>query len=132
MKNLIIVVLTGLLLVGCKKEANPEAEGNDYLHRARLELGAGNYEAARQKIKQLREDVPLALNARESGILLMDSINLAEAQESLRVNDSLLQVNAHADRGTKDSLQAKFDEDCQKIKFYHRKLQHDRKNKKQH
>lgn len=132
MRNVALALLLGLTLAACKEKEDPEVKGNDFLYRARLELNAGNYEEARQLVKQMREEVPLALNARESGILLMDSINLAEAQEQLRVRDSLIQVTENPDRLARDTMQARFDEACQKVKFYHRKLQHDRKNKKQH
>ena len=132
MRNVTLALLLGLTLAACKEQEDPEVKGNDFLYRARLELNAGNYEEARQLVKQMREEVPLALNARESGILLMDSINLAEAQEQLRVTDSLIQVTENPDRLARDTMQARFDEACQKVKFYHRKLQHDRKNKKQH
>ena len=132
MRNVALALLLGLTLAACKEKEDPEVKGNDFLYRAWLELNAGNYEEARQLVKQMREEVPLALNARESGILLMDSINLAEAQEQLRVTDSLIQVTENPDRLARDTMQARFDEACQKVKFYHRKLQHDRKNKKQH
>ena len=116
MRNVALALLLGLTLAACKEKEDPEVKGNDFLYRARLELNAGNYEEARQLVKQMREEVPLALNARESG----------------SVTDSLIQVTENPDRLARDTMQARFDEACQKVKFYHRKLQHDRKNKKQH
>lgn len=132
MKKFVIALSLGLLAAACKKEESPEAVGLDYLSRARVQLEAKEYAAAREEIKAMREQVPMALNARETGILLMDSINLAEAQEQLRVVDSALRALGDTTGITHDTLQIRFDEANQKIKFYHRKLQHDRKNKKQH
>ncbi len=133
MKKLLIALAVGLIVTACKEEVSPEVAGNDYLSRARVQLAAGEYEAARQQIKDLREKVPLALNAREAGIILMDSINLAEAQEELhRADSSLRSLPETATSIGKDTARAKFDEACQKVKFYLRKLQHDRKNRAQH
>ena len=62
----------------------------------------------------------MALSAREEGILLMDSINLFEAEEQFRTacEDS----TAASARESIEDLQ-------QKICFYQRKLEHDKKSK---
>ena len=132
MRNVALALLLGLTLAACKEKEDPEVKGNDFLYRARLELNAGNYEEARQLVKQMREQVPLALNARESGILLMDSINLAEAQEELHRIDSIMRVTPQTDKIGSDTMSNHFDNACQKVKFYQRKLQLDRKKREQH
>lgn len=132
MKKFVIALSLGLLAAACKREVSPEVIGLDYLSRARVQLEAKEYAAAREEIKELREKVPMALNAREAAILLLDSIDLAEAQEHLRQVDSALRALEDTTGITRDTLQISFDEACQKIKFYHRKLQHDRKNRKEH
>lgn len=132
MKHFLLALAVGLSVTACKNEPSPEDIGNDYLSRARVQLKASNYDAAREEIKRLREEVPRAFNARESGILLMDSINLAEAQEELRRIDSVMRVTPEADKVGFDTVSNHFDNACQKVKFYQRKLQLDRKKREQH
>lgn len=132
MKHFLLALAVGLSVTACKNEPSPEDMGNDYLSRARVQLKASNYDAAREEIKRLREEVPRAFNAREAGILLMDSINLAEAQEELRRIDSVMRVTPEADKVGFDTVSNHFDNACQKVKFYQRKLQLDRKKREQH
>lgn len=132
MKHFLLALAVGLSVTACKNEPSPEDIGNDYLSRARVQLKASNYDAAREEIKRLREEVPRAFNAREAGILLMDSINLAEAQEELRRIDSVMRVTPEADKVGFDTMSNHFDNACQKVKFYQRKLQLDRKKREQH
>lgn len=132
MKHFLLALAVGLSVTACKNEPSPEDIGNDYLSRARVQLKASNYDAAREEIKRLREEVPRAFNAREAGILLMDSINLAEAQEELRRVDSVMRVTPEADKVGFDTVSNHFDNACQKVKFYQRKLQLDRKKREQH
>lgn len=98
MKHFLLALAVGLSVTACKNEPSPEDIGNDYLSRARVQLKANDYDAARQEIKRLREEVPRAFNAREAGILLMDSINLAEAQEELHRIDSIMRVTPQTDK----------------------------------
>lgn len=132
MKHFLLALAVGLSVTACKNEPSPEDIGNDYLSRARVQLKASNYGAAREEIKRLREEVPRAFNAREAGILLMDSINLAEAQEELRRIDSVMRVTPETDKVGFDTVSNHFDNACQKVKFYQRKLQLDRKKREQH
>ncbi len=105
-------------------EARQEMETNAqvYLKDARTALGRKEYEAARNAVKQLRETCDLAFNAREEGILLMDSIDLQEALAGMVVLDSLVQARPEA----KDTLREKLEEQNQKVKFFRRKLEHDK------
>lgn len=132
MKHFLLALAVGLSVTACKNEPSPEDIGNDYLSRARVQLKTSNYDAAREEIKRLREEVPRAFNAREAGILLMDSINLAEAQEELRRIDSVMRVTPETDKVGFDTVSNHFDNACQKVKFYQRKLQLDRKKREQH
>jgi hypothetical protein len=106
-----------------------EKNGRKMLLDARQALEKGNYNAARKAIKDLRENFPLALNAREEAILLADSIELFEARQQLEEVDKFINQERME---KKDSLQAEYDELCQKVKFYLRKLQYDQKNKQLH
>jgi len=108
-----------------------EVRGEECLARARTLLAGKQYAAVRRQIDSMRHSYPLALNAREAGILLMDSLNLAEAQDSLAEVDSLLLVG-HMSEEMERHYQASYRELCQKVKFYKRKLHHDRKNTKRH
>lgn len=129
MKKTVIGVMACLLLCGCEQKNETEAKGFELLGKARKELAAKNYDAAKKQIEIMRDSVPLALNAREAGILLMDSIDLGRAQEQLRVVDSLIQEKAEA-ASPKDSLNKAFSKSCEEVKFFLRKLQHDKSNKK--
>ncbi len=80
-----------LLLAGCsnatqaeRNRQEAEQDGATLLARARRSLKAGDYDKARRSIVRLRTDVPLALDARRRGILLLDSIELAAATDSVR------------------------------------------------
>ena len=97
-----------------------EQKGQAYLMLSRQALSEKNFTTAREKVNLLRKECELALSAREEGILLMDSINLFEAEEQFRTawEDS----TAASARESIEDLQ-------QKICFYQRKLEHDKKSK---
>ena len=97
-----------------------EQKGQAYLMLSRQALSEKNFTTAREKVNLLRKECELALSAREEGILLMDSINLFEAEEQFRTacEDS----TAASARKSIEDLQ-------QKICFYQRKLEHDKKSK---
>lgn len=86
-----------------------EQRAKGYLDRARAEMNAGNYDAAREAIKEMRDSCYLALEARENGILLLDSIDLMHAQTD----------NSSSDKETR-------------IEFYQKKLEYDIMAKKKH
>lgn len=141
-KHLLFCSLFAWLLLGCQdaktekkrseKGLEMERGGQDCLRKARTALERKDYATARQHVETLRKDFYLALNAREEGILLMDSIALFEAQDELQALDEKLQKTDTSQTSKRKLLQAAFDEQCQKIKFYHRKIQHDKTNKKKH
>ena len=78
------------------------------LSEARAALQAKDYNAARDTIMSLRKRFPTAIEARKQGILLLDSVELFAAEDSL----------AKADRGEWERLDVK-------AKFFRRKLQED-------
>ncbi len=130
-KHLIIpfcLTITTILCISCndKKKSfseereHMEATGALYLDSARSSLAAGAYDKARTHISNLREKCPRAISARRAGILLLDSIEIAATEDELHRVDSLMRIEATND------LQHQFDELCQKVKFYNRKLQHDK------
>lgn len=108
-----------------------EERGQECLAQAREHLSRKDFKKVRTLVDSMRRTYPLALNAREEGILLMDSLNLAEAQDSLTETDSVLANETIAEE-VRQHYQAKFDELCQKVKFFKRKLHHDKQNMKKH
>lgn len=93
------------------------------LATAREQLRKGNCQAAKKAIEAMRHDCYLALTARQQGILLMDSVELRQAQLDLARIDSIMQ------HGNSQAASASFEEACQKVQFYERKLQFDKQRK---
>ena len=141
MRTYILLIVCTAMMVGCNKmkalmgkaddkeneselRIKMEAEGQKCLKASREALANKNFNEARNKVNLMRKKYELALNAREEGILLMDSICLKEAQHELQNIDSMISSGNAADQ-----TKAKFDELCEKIKFYHRKLKYDKEHK---
>lgn len=97
-----------------------EQKGQVYLMLSRQALSEKNFTTAREKVNLLRKECELALSAREEGILLMDSINLFEAEEQFRTA---------CEDSTAASAREPIEDLQQKICFYQRKLEHDKKSK---
>ncbi len=117
------------IVCSCNGNNKDESGGYECISQARQLLSEGNYDKARVMIDTLRANYPLAFNAREEGILLLDSIEIANAQKDLQNAVSGL---AAAQNGFTDSLQFSKEEAEQKIKFYTKKLSHDKANFKKH
>lgn len=134
-KLYLLIVLTLLTACGEQKPSNQsearirmEASAQQMLGEARKALSRGDIEAARAAVLRMRHECSLALSAREAGILLMDSIDLQAASQALQEQVATAQGNA-------DSLNARsaiIEDLNQKVRFYRRKLDHDRKNKQTH
>jgi hypothetical protein len=90
------------------------------INQAREAFVGSDYTTAVVLIDSIRDSYPLALNAREEGILLKDSVLLEQAREELR--------NAKDIAG--DSID--MEELHMKVTFYERKLQHDLEQKQTH
>lgn len=87
----IVLASLSLLLVACggktqaeKNREEAERHGATLLDEARRALRAEDYEMARNKVITLRREQPLALDARRKAILLLDSIELRAATDSVR------------------------------------------------
>ena len=139
MKTLFAITLAALSISLCscssdkkseysEKREQAEKEGQICLKEARSALSNKKYNDARTSIEKMRKDFPLALNAREEGILLLDSVNLFEAENQIKIVNQQLRDN----NSNQDSLQIEFDDLFQKSKFYKRKLEHDKKERKMH
>lgn len=127
------------LAVACsgKKEQNSEwseartemeANGQQSLSAARAEYAKGNYDSAQSIIEDMSKNYKLAFNAREEGILLTDSIYIAKS--AARMDEIEKIVSESPD--SLQRLQPEMEDLSREIKFYHRKLEFDKKNKKQH
>ena len=87
------------------------------LDSVRASAAAGHYALAFEQMARLREQFPYAFDARETAILLADSIHLQRTREAL---DSLAQLpdRESAARSTRELEQ--------QLRFYQRKLEYDR------
>jgi hypothetical protein len=61
----------------------PEAQASDMLRKSRSLLVDERYDAARDSILSMRRRYPTALQARAQGILLLDSIEMLAARDSM-------------------------------------------------
>ncbi|MCQ2222582.1 MAG: hypothetical protein MJZ35_02205 [Bacteroidaceae bacterium] len=130
-----------LCLSSCSKakdvRAVDEEAGCRSLAGARSAFYAKHYDEARDSIMSLRQNHPLALEARKQGILLLDSIELFAAQDSL---DALNMVAQRQYMSSLDNPDAPLQLDSatyvdeherldMKIKFFERKIQEDKVRK---
>jgi hypothetical protein len=124
MKKIGLLFVSALLLVGCgnalTEREKAELGGAQLINQAREAFVGSDYTTAVVLIDSIRDSYPLALNAREEGILLKDSVLLEQAREELR--------NAKDIAG--DSID--MEELHMKVTFYERKLQHDLEQKQTH
>ena len=109
-KHTLAAALTLLLVMLSACASNEEREPQQMLQQARSALRHRLYSEARDSILSLRKKHPTAINARKQGILLLDSIELQAAADSL----------TKAEGNEWERLDVK-------RKFYERKLQEDQK-----
>ena len=109
-KHPLAAALTLLLVMLSACASNEEREAQQMLQQARSALRHRLYSEARDSILSLRKKHPTAINARKQGILLLDSIELQAAADSL----------TKAEGNEWERLDVK-------RKFYERKLQEDQK-----
>ena len=119
------LLLILLLLVGCK-DARQEArdtqaaQGSVLLSEARTLCQAGRYDAARDTTQSLRRTCPLAIEARKQAILLMDSVEMLAAQDSLATLPERMDTALAG-------YAAEYERLSLKAQFFQRKLEHDKK-----
>ena len=80
------VLVAAVIVCSCGKghdKPDYEQQGQRWLALARSSLRDADYSLARVYVDSLRTRCKMALNAREDAIVLLDSINLAEAREQL-------------------------------------------------
>lgn len=147
MRNIITCVVVVLFATSCQQgKDNPEQAALPLLNAARTEMIKKNYQAARDSIIRLRQSFPTAFQSRMAALLLMDSIELSAAKDSLTILDALVQeernkletISNRQDALKQDEyyeqknkvfyMEQQLDEVAAKVKFYIRKIDID-KNK---
>lgn len=147
MRNIITCVVVVLFATSCQQgKDNPEQAALPLLNAARTEMIKKNYQAARDSIIRLRQSFPTAFQSRMAALLLMDSIELSAAKDSLTILDALVQEERNKleticnrqDALKQDEyyeqknkvfyMEQHLDEVAAKVKFYIRKIDID-KNK---
>lgn len=82
-RHTLAATLTLALAILTACGSNEEEQAQQMLQQARLALRHRQYSEARDSILSLRQKHPTAINARRQGILLLDSIELQAATDSL-------------------------------------------------
>ena len=152
-KNIITIVAfaASLCLTSCDGNGSRQ-KAEALLEEAGQLFSDGDYDRALAKIDSLRKVFPNAIETRKKALTLYQSISLKQAQEDLAHTDSILQELTHdynyqkakvdKDREmlrataeelqmlneTKvrlDSLKVRFDMQCAKIKYIHKKQKED-------
>lgn len=88
MKKLIITAFVALLVAGCNNAG--ERQATVHLDAAREAFEAHNYDLAKAEIDSIRVNYPKAVEARKQAVVLMQQVELEEAQHKLVGLDSLL------------------------------------------
>lgn len=138
--SLLSLLFLGLSCVGChEKTANvssrrlaDESAGRAALARARQQLATQHYDSARATIRTMRRAHSHALTAREDGILLMDSIDLAATRTAIDQLESSPHSPDVPDAHSRRQGSAALPELYRRLRFYERKLQHDHRQRKSH
>lgn len=126
MRKICLLFIGGILLLsGCGDNPQTDREcaeeyGAVLLQQARNAFQDADFMHAIVLIDSIRATYPLAMEAREQGILLKDSVLLEEARTELNKA-----VEANAGTEQIEELQMK-------VKFYIKKLQHDIEQRQSH
>ena len=137
-------LLLPVIVCSCMgQEDKGEVHAGRMLDAARTLMTEGNYVAAKESILAMREKFPTAFKARATGIIVMDSIELLAAQDTLAIMDSTLRAEQEIMKKLEDEkqrehnaeyyrqrsdvfhLKQRFDELEAKVKFYVRKIEVD-------
>lgn len=112
-------VVASLLVSGlcsCGKSSTEEA--TDLLDNARAAMLASDYNKARELIDSLRATYPREFDVRRAAILVADSVELAEAKDSLQVADSLETFRSFQLEDTKTLFVLEKQEKYQTVGYY--------------
>lgn len=99
MKSYIPISFLTLLFIACVEEA-VEPKAAEMLEMSRMYLSERKYDAARDSILSLRNKYPTAIEERAQALLLLDSVEMLAAQDSMK--------NAQGEEWKRLSVKAEF------------------------
>lgn len=144
LRNIATIALLALVSCGDKPQ-DPEVPAQALLNEARTLMDQKNYAAAKDSILSLRQQYPMALNARKAAILTLDSVELFAARDSAQAyeitlqseKDAFAEMKPRENGKTNEAYYAQqrllfdmnnhYDELCAKVQFFIRKIQEDQK-----
>lgn len=148
MKKILISIAASVAILAACSENNSQRAADNILNTAEKYFSEGQYDMAMKAIDSLRKEYPTAVETRKKALKLYQNAALKEAQADLALTDQKMQeaikeydikkkivdkakaeLKASAeelDALTKmkmrlDSLQVRFDTQCAKIKYIHKK-----------
>ena len=149
-KHTLAIIMAACALAACGGKA--ESEAGRLLEKAAAEFENKQYDRALLTIDSMRHAYPNAIEARKQALKLYQDISLRQAQDDLARTDSALQAvkaryavlkdsvekkrasltateeelsELNLTRVRRDSLQVRFDTQCAKIKYIHKKQKED-------
>lgn len=148
----ILLWLTVVLLFLAACEDGEKKAAVALLNQAERQFESKDYQAALNSIDSLRHLYPTAIEERKRALRLKQEISLRQAQDDLALTDSALQIviatyeyqrelverkkaalcvtkeeldRLNQARTKRDSLQVRFDVQCAKIRYIHKKQKED-------
>lgn len=109
MKSYIAIAFLTFLFIACAEET-VEPKAAAMLEMSRMHLSERRYDAARDSILSLRRKYPTAIEGRAQALLLLDSVEMLAAQDSMK--------NAQGEEWKRLSVKAE---------FFQRKIEVDKK-----
>ena len=94
MKHIASIALTALALMACGAD-NHEREAREMVINARIMFAAKEYRAACDTIRAMRTRYPRALEARREALLLLDSIEMQAAIDSMTMSRTESEADEH-------------------------------------
>lgn len=122
----VVILISIAVVAACESPREKELRedilaGEALIEEARKAFRAGEYGESIELIDSLRRAYPRAMNAREEGILLKDSVELAKAELELKS----LEANGCMDAEL-------WEETRRRLQFFVRKLQYDKERREVH
>ena len=125
------LLFTALLLASC--QLSPDEQATRVLQRIDLLYASHNYQATLNAIRQLRDQYPRAIKAREKALKIWQEASLKMTQQEIGLTDSALQAvttqwkteqnigRRNRLRAQIDSLQVRYDALCGTVRVIHRR-----------
>ncbi|MCF0194467.1 MAG: hypothetical protein HUK00_04740 [Bacteroidaceae bacterium] len=93
MKQILVVIMV-LVAVGCGADHH-EREAREMVINARIMFAAGEYKSACDTIRAMRTRYPRAIEARREALLLLDSIEMQAAIDSMSMSATEREADEH-------------------------------------